>query len=202
MDTEKEVRAYEVDTIELRKKGESETDSIRWADGVAIVYDKETEIFDGYFEKIGRNAFTKWLEGNPKIRCLFNHNYDFVLSDNQDSNPPLEIKNMGDGLFFSTPINENVSYGKDLLENLRHKNIGGCSFAFSVDKEDIKTRADGTQIRTVLEGKLYEISIVVSPAYLQTSVCLRSMEKLKSKDVFDKELFDKREKDIKLLELI
>ena len=49
------------------------------------------------------------------------------------------------------------------------------SFGFSVDKQTIEEREDGTILRTIHELTLYEISAVQSPAYPATDVALRDI---------------------------
>jgi uncharacterized protein len=170
----KEVRAFKTDGIELRKTDTSNDQ--KYVDGIGVVYDREEQLWDGYFEKIDRNAFKDCLSKNPEIKSFFNHDPNYVLSTNT-SNPALQLTDLGDGLFFSSPIPD-TSYGRDLIENLSRNNIRGASFTFTVNKDEVKTDKDGNYHRTIMDATIYEVGPVTNPAYVQTQVSLRDKDSL------------------------
>lgn len=59
---------------------------------------------------------------------------------------------------------------------IREQAISGMSFRFSVVKDDW-TRQGKDRVRTLKEVRLYELGPVVNPAYLDTSVAIRSLER-------------------------
>jgi HK97 family phage prohead protease len=64
-------------------------------------------------------------------------------------------------------INENVSFAKDLYEQIKRKDVWGLSFGFSVIKE---IWDNDNSLRELKEAKLYEVSFgVVFPAYTTTA---------------------------------
>jgi hypothetical protein len=66
--------------------------------------------------------------------------------------------------------------------------ISQMSFGFTVDKDEWHEDKEGRVTRTIHEvGRLLDVSVVSFPAYSDTSVALRSLEKLKEKE--DKPLF-------------
>jgi len=172
MSQTKEVRAFPV-SIELRKDDQAEQ---RFVDGVGVIYDKEVELWDGYYEKIDRNAFKDCLKGNPEIKSFFNHDPNYVLSTTA-SDPALVISDMGDGLMFSSPIPD-TSYGRDLIENLKRGNVKGASFTFTVNRDSVTVDKDGNYHRSIDDATIYELGPVTNPAYTQTSVGLRSKDSL------------------------
>jgi len=171
----KEVRAFHSDGIELRKANDT-PDDFNYVDGIGVVYDREEELWDGYFESIDKEAFRECLAKNPEIKSFFNHDANYVLSTTS-SNPPLQLADMGDGLFFSSPIPD-TSYGRDLKTNLALGNIRGASFTFTVDKDDVTVDKNGHYHRRILRGTIYEIGPVTNPAYVSTHVSLRDKDAL------------------------
>jgi len=170
----KEVRAFKAE-VELRKTKDNSNDQ-KYVDGIGVVYDREEELWDGYFEKIDRNAFKDCLAKNPEIKSFFNHDPNYVLSTNT-SNPALQLTDEGDGLFFSSPIPD-TSYGRDLIENLSRGNVKGASFTFTVDKDEVRTDEKGNYHRTIMNATIYEVGPVTNPAYVQTQVSLRDKDSL------------------------
>jgi len=174
MSNKKETRAFQTDGIELRKK--DETTAQKYVVGVGIVYDREVELWDGYYERIDSSAFKDCLSKNPEIKSFFNHDPNFVLSTTE-SNPALVLNNKGDGLWFESPIPD-TSYGRDLIENLTRNNVKGASFTFSIDKDSVTTDKDGNYHRTIKQATIYEIGPVTNPAFVQTQVSLRDKDGL------------------------
>jgi len=176
MNTNKEVRAFHSDSIELRKAAKASDNEQKYVDGIGVVYEKEEMIYDNYYEQVSRDAFKNCLSTKPEIKSFFNHNPDYVLSTST-SNPALQLTDLGDGLFFSSPIPD-TSYGRDLEENLKRKNVVGASFTFSVNRDNVTVDEKGCYHRTILDATIYEVGPVTSPAYLQTQVSLRDRDSL------------------------
>jgi HK97 family phage prohead protease len=202
MPKEKELRSIAID-VELRAQTSTE-ETQRYIDGFGVVYGKEEEIFDSYFETIEQGCFTKCFAQNPVIYCFFNHSPDNLLG-RTDGIPPLELKDSSTGLFFSCPIPD-TALGRDLIEQLNRKLVTGASFAFSVDKDEWTTDKDGNIHRSIQECTLYEVGPVTLPAFKSTQVGLRDKESILREarerlNLFDKELFDTRQKQIKIFEL-
>ena len=163
--------------VELRASG-SEDDAQDYVEGIGIVYDTEVEIWPGFFEKIRSGALSDSLKDGSVKKSFFNHNPSFVLSTTE-SDPALELKDESDGLRFKSPIPD-TTYGNDLRENLKRKNVRGASFSFDVDKEGeiITVDEKGNWHREITKATLYEIGPVTNPAYESTEVSLRSVENI------------------------
>jgi HK97 family phage prohead protease len=170
-----EMRFAEIDGIQIRAEGEGETKQ-EYVDGLGIVYNKEVEIFDGYFEKIRSGAFDKCLKRGGEIKSFFNHNPDYVLATTRSS-PALVLEDTPDGLIFHAPI-PNTSYGRDLTENLSRRNVRGASFAFTINKNGVIWSEDekGNYHREIIDATIFEVGPVTNPAYPQTKVKIRSEE--------------------------
>lgn len=174
-----EMRFAEIDGIKIRAVGEGE-DKQQYVDGLGVVYDKEVEIWDGYFEKIRSGAFDKCLKREGEIKSFFNHNPDYVLATTR-SNPRLVLEDTPDGLVFHAPIPD-TSYGRDLTENLKRRNVRGASFAFTTEKNGVIWTEDekGNLHREIVSATIFEVGPVTNPAYPQTKAKVRSIDELEA----------------------
>ena len=171
---EKNLRQIEIEEIELREDDEANAA----VEGIGIVYDREQEIWPGYFETIRSGAFDKSLNGDREIKSFFNHNANFVLSTTRSKpRARLVLTDTEKGLRFRSPIPD-TSYGRDLRENLSRGNVRGASFSFTVARDgDIVTIDEKNNYhREITKGTLYEIGPVTNPAYKSTKVGLRTAE--------------------------
>lgn len=169
-------------TIEIRSIAEVPVAAVdsRTISGYAIVWGVESRLlwgFDGEFvEVIDRSAVDEELIGKCDIKALFNHRQDYLLARSVNGVGTLRLSIDDRGLKFEFEAPE-TSAGNDVLELVKRGDLQGCSFAFTCDNEDVTydRRADGKPLRTVHKIRaLYDVSVVVDPAYMQTSVDVRS----------------------------
>jgi HK97 family phage prohead protease len=85
------------------------------------------------------------------------------------------------------PLDEELSYVRDLVRNLEKRRITGMSFGFYVVRDewstvevevtgaDGKTTTEQAELRRILELRLLEVSAVTFPAYEDTDAGLRKM---------------------------
>ena len=168
--------------IEIRTTGSAPAaDEGRTISGYAIVWNVESRVlasWDGSFiETIERGAVTDELIAASDVTALFNHERGQLLarSVNGEGTLKLAIDETGLRFEFKAP---NTTLGNDVLELVKRGDLRGCSFAFTANEEDIEYYRKGEQrYRTVrkLSG-LYDVSVVVDPAYTQTSVDARSFD--------------------------
>lgn len=138
--------------------------------GHAAVFDT---IGDGYFfrEKISRGAFTKSI-GADDVRALFNHNPDYVLGRNKAGT--LELKEDGIGLLVAIHPPD-TEFVRSLLTSIERGDISQMSFGFEVIKDSWERGQDREpDLRTLEEVKLWDVSPVTFPFYLDTDVAVRS----------------------------
>lgn len=155
-------------TVELREGKESRTIT-----GYAAVFNKDSEDFGGWVERIDTKAFDDVL--NDDAVALFNHDPNFILARNK-VNLTLTIDETGLKYSFDAP---NTTAGNDLLENIRNGNIKQSSFAFIASSTKWDDPADKTQksIRTIMKvERLYDVSPVTYPAYPDTTVASRNLK--------------------------
>ena len=167
--------------LQVRAAGEGTSPGF---EGHAAVFNSRTAIGNpltwGFYEEIAAGAFTKTIsEGDA--RFLVDHDTRMVVS--RVSAGSLRLAQDQLGLAVDADLDEDLSYVRDLVVNLRNKNITGMSFGFRVVKDDwepveIET-VDGdkaeAELRIIREVQLFEVSAVTFPAYEDTDAGLRSV---------------------------
>lgn len=146
--------------------------------GYFAVFNQETELWDGVFEKIIPGAFDNTLK-NDDIRCLFNHNADIVLG--RTANNTLTLRVDAHGLWGEVIINEADSAAVDAYERIKRGDITGCSFGFDIISESMDDRGRDI-VYSETEVKLYEVSPCTFPAYPQTEIKSRQATFQQSKE--------------------
>jgi len=173
-------------TIEKRNDGEPDSRKIVL---YAAAFNKWSQNFGGWFrEKFDRNAFNNVLNSEDTV-ALFNHDMNQVLARNKNT-LALSVDDTGLRSEFDLP---NTTLGNDMLELVKRGDIKFGSVAFSVKvqkwaKSEIPTEVE--EDRTILEvEKLYDVSLVTTPAYPDTSVARRSFDE-SQEEVIIKDLYE------------
>lgn len=149
--------------------------------GYAIVWGVESRVlmdFEGEFvEIIEPFAVDDELLKKSDVKALYNHNRNDLLARFTEGTGTLTLIPDEAGLFFRF-CSPNTTLGNDICQLVKRGDLRGCSFAFTVNPADVeyRKRADGRPLRIVKKlASLHDISIVVDPAYTQTSVDVRSL---------------------------
>lgn len=153
-------------------------------EGYAAVFGVTSANLGGFVEVIDANAFSGVIQKSDVV-ALFEHTHNNgVLARCKKGSGTLSLVIDTKGLRFSFQLG-NTSLANDMKEYLTRGDIDSCSFAFSVDVEEWDMKQNPC-VRTVKQVRhLFDISMVVYPAYVDTSVALRSMPK-------DTPLFNKK----------
>lgn len=149
----------------------NETDEMKIA-GYFVVFNTETEIYDGMFEEISDKAFENI--DLTDIRALADHDTAKVLGRTKSKTLTLNVDEKG--LFGEITINPDDSEAVNLYQRVKRGDIDQCSFGFSILNETMEQREDGTTKWTITEIELFEVSVVTFPAYADTAVEARSNE--------------------------
>ena len=149
--------------------------------GKAICFDSMSENI-GFREIISKGAITQELIDSSDIYFTFNHSMDKVLARWNKGEGSLKIELKDDGVYFSTEA-PNTDLGNEVLEYIRRGDANKCSFAFYMsgnDEDETWTKTeDGEVLRTINHiAGLCDVSVVFTPAYDETTVSARSLEKL------------------------
>lgn len=141
--------------------------------GMALRFNRPSEDL-GFIETLDERC----LDGADmnNVVALVNHDSNQVLGRTGKN---LRLNVTDEGLSFEIdPVD--TSYTRDLMKNMRAGLIDKCSFAFSIAKDGDKwhKRSDGKYERTVTKiDRLYDVSVVTSPAYEDTEAVLSERSK-------------------------
>lgn len=184
--------------IEIRAIGDKleYNKETRTISGYAIVYNSRSQDLGGFTEVIKPGAITRCLSNNPDIRALMEHDKRQLLG--RTGSGTLVLTDDSRGLHFDiTP--PDTTAGRDAITLLERRDIVGASFAFSVNSGGEKwLRSKGSKQRELSDIGITEISLTSDPAYLDTSVALRSMQ---SFDAEIQGLLDNKKRMIRLWNL-
>lgn len=157
--------------LEVRESGAS-PDEIT-VQGHAAVFDNLSHDLGGFRERIAPGAFNDVLAAQPDVHLVIGHDMTMPLA--RTANGTLELLEDEQGLRIWARVNTQLSYAKDLAEQLRTGLVDQMSFAFTVAEDGDEWVKDdsGAIMRTVRKvAGLYDVSVVAQGAYPQTNVAL------------------------------
>ena len=165
-DNKVEWRALNLESLEVR----AEEGKPVIITGVAAPFGKLSEpIMDSFLEKIDSKAFDETLDSD--IRCLFNHDPNYVLG--RTTAGTLRLEKHRDGLRFENDPPD-TQWARDLQVSIKRGDVTQMSFAFEC-LDDSWDKSGEIPVRTLKKVKLQDISIVTYPAYPQTKVGIRAL---------------------------
>lgn len=176
---EKETRLANISdfNIELRNDGENGTDKMV-IEGYAAVFDSETLIGSedwGFYESIDRGAF----EGaNMRdVPLKYNHS-DAVPILARTRNNSLVLTVDDKGLFIRAELLDTQD-SVDMYKRIKAGLIDKMSIAFTVKEEDV--RNGRTPHRRITRfDRIFDVSVVDTPAYEDTSIYARSLDRVET----------------------
>lgn len=169
-------RRFFIAPVTIEKRDEDENGNVI-IEGYAAKFNSRTTIGGWFQEEILPGAFDDVL--NDDVRCLFNHNPNYILarSVNGQGTMSLSVDETGLKYRFEVP---DVSYAKDLAENIRLGNVSQSSFAFRAKEVVWGEINDELDLRQVVKiERLFDVSPVTYPAYQDTTVSQRSIDDYK-----------------------
>lgn len=107
-------------------------------------------------------AFRKSL-GRDDVRLLVNHDANLLLA--RSTSGTLRLREDSIGLLTEAELDLGQTYAADLAIAMRRGDLDGMSFAFELVQDQWEVLKDGTDLRTLLEVKLWDVSAVTYPAY-------------------------------------
>lgn len=161
-------------TIETRAEDAPE-DEPAVIEGYAAVFNKRADLH-WFEEEILPGAFDDVLKDD--VRCLFNHNPNYILARSKDGKGTLTLSVDDKGLKYSyaTP---NRSYALDLQDAIESGDVTQSSFAFQASEviwHEAKDENDKELRQIKKMSKIYDVSPVTYPAYHDAEVAKRSYE--------------------------
>jgi HK97 family phage prohead protease len=148
-------------------------------EGYAAVFNKNSEDFGGWVERIAPGAFDEVLQDDTV--GLLNHNMNQILGRN-GKNMTLSVDNIGLKYRIALP---DTTLAKDTRQLIKDEIISKSSFAFTVREQSWvhPEKKEEPSIRTIVKvRRLYDVSPVTMPAYPDTTVGARSFKREDPKD--------------------
>jgi hypothetical protein len=139
--------------------------------GYAAVFNSDSQPLP-FIERIAPGAFKRSLQSRNEVKLLWNHDSSEPLASLRGGT--LKLTEDAHGLKVEATL-ANTTRGRDVAELIRSKVVDSMSFGFSVIKDSWSE--DGS-VRTLNAVRLFETSIVSSPAYEGTAgtIAVRSVE--------------------------
>jgi hypothetical protein len=164
-------RTFEV-SIEQRAEGDGEEKALRIV-GHPIVYNRWSQDLGGFRERVLPGFATKALQEDD-IRALFNHDPSVVLGRNKADTLVLTEGPTGVRMELFPP---DTTLVRDMvIAPMERGDVNQMSFAFRTVRDEWREpkKDGGLWERDLLEGQLWDVSVVTYPAYTQTDAAVRS----------------------------
>lgn len=175
--TNKEIRLANVADFNIEQR-EEENESKLVIEGYAAVYDSETFIGYndwGFYETIERGAFDG--ADLQDVPLKYNH-LDAVPILARTRNKSLILTPDEKGLFIHAELLDTTD-GRDMYKRIKAGLIDKMSFAFTVKDEEILDADKANPRRKIKKfDRIFDVSVVDTPAYEDTSIYARSREHL------------------------
>ena len=139
--------------------------------GYAAKFDRMSQNLGGFVERIEPTFFNKSRgDGWPGVLARYNHDDNMLLGTTGAGTLRLGIDEIGLTYDVEPPASR-----ADVLELVKRGDVRQSSFAFIAYEDDWTTSDQGFPQRSLVSGRLMDVAPVNSPAYLDTSVGLRSL---------------------------
>ena len=163
-------------SVEVR----SSEDGKRTLVGYGAVFGKRSQDFGGWSEVIDAKAFNRTLQNQKDILVTMDHDIRSLLGRTSAGTARVAVDDVGLRYEVDLP---NTSAGNDVAELAARGDLFGSSFVFQTVADSWEKEERGGRLRTLKEVRLYEVGPVVSPAYLDTTVALRSLEAAQNEEL-------------------
>lgn len=158
--------------LEVRAEGD---DSPPQLVGYAAKFNVLSEEMWGFREQIAPGAFDRALKEKHDVRYLVDHDPTRILGRTKSGTARLAVDKVGLRAEVDLP---DTQTGRDIRESVGRGDVSGMSFAFRVGVEEWNEKAD-PPVRTIKDVDLFDVSAVTYPAYPETEVSARALDKVK-----------------------
>lgn len=141
-------------------------------EGYFAVFNSNYELWPNASEQVAPGAFRETLGGD--IRALADHDTRLVLG--RTTAGTLSLREDDKGLFGTIKINEQDGDAMNLYARVQRGDVSQCSFGFDILDEEYIEQPDGGALWIIRKVKLYEVSVVTFPAYVETAVSARKAD--------------------------
>ncbi|NUO34310.1 MAG: HK97 family phage prohead protease [Dermatophilaceae bacterium] len=145
--------------------------------GYAALFNSASQNLGGFREFIAPGAFNRaasrnWPGGGVGVFARYNHDDNMILGNTDSGTLRLFVDDQGLGYDVLVP-----SARSDVYELVQRGDVRSSSFAFVAEDDEWATDDTGFPVRTLRQVQLIDVAPVNTPAYLDTSVGLRSLAK-------------------------
>lgn len=155
----------------------AEDDGVR-VEGYAAVFNSDADIAGQFIERIAPGAFSDAI-GRDDVVFLVNHD---GLPLARTRSGTLKLSEDDRGLRIETVLDGEDPDVRAITGKMKRGDLDKMSFAFRAEKEEWDDSGE-IPIRTIRQARLYDVSIVTTPAYDSTEIGLRSLEKARAERV-------------------
>lgn len=145
--------------------------------GYAALFNSPSQNLGGFREFIAPGAFNRaasrnWPGSGTGVFARYNHDDNMILGNTDSGTLRLYVDDQGLGYEVLVP-----QARADIYELVQRGDVRSSSFAFVVDPDgdDWATDDSGFPVRTLQQVQLMDVAPVNTPAYLDTTVGLRSL---------------------------
>jgi len=161
-------RRYVAPDLRVERRGEGDMPMLR---GYAAVFNRRSVELWGFYEVVAPGAFADSLAAGDDVRALWNHDSNWILG--RSMNGSLRLFEDDYGLLseidpLDTPVN------RGFVAAIERGDVSQMSFAFVATDDRWDVDANEQWVRTILRARLYDVSPVTYPAYLDTSIGVRN----------------------------
>lgn len=170
-------RRFFAQPVDFEKREDGVNENV--IEGYAAVFNKDSQDFGGWVERIAPDSFTEVL--NDDAVALFNHEDNLILGRNKVN---VTITQDAIGLKYSIKLPD-TTLAKDIRQLVKDKIIHQSSFAFTVSTQEWEHNKDKPSVRTIKKIKrLYDVSPVTRPAYIDSTVAARAFSEEKKPETY------------------
>jgi HK97 family phage prohead protease len=168
--TDTEIRTADLGVFELREAHSGPGTLV----GYAAVFNRQSQNLGGFVEQVDPGAFTRTLGMSElRVAARYNHDDNFLLGTTEGGTLTLSVD--GTGLRYEVDLPDTTA-GRDVAALARRGDLRYSSFAFRTLEDDWSETEAGFPLRTLRAVQLVDVAPVNNPAYLDTSVAVRSLE--------------------------
>jgi uncharacterized protein len=158
--------------VEVR---EAEDGQIRVA-GYAAVFDEETDIGGMFREAIAPGAFADAV-GRDDVVFLVNHD---GLPLARTRSGTLRLKEDDHGLYMEADLDPSDPDVRAIVPKMKRGDLDKMSFGFIAERQSWHDMDSKYPKRTIEQARLFDVSVVTTPAYEGTEIALRSLKALRA----------------------
>lgn len=135
--------------------------------GYAIRFNSRSVDLGGFYEVIAPEAVDRTLSEGLDVRALVDHDTAKVIGRTRSGT--LSLRKDSQGLRIEVEPDPEISYARDIMRAVARGDVSGMSFTFRIigDEWDYDGK---TPLRTVIDMRISEVSVVTFPAYQATDV--------------------------------